>query len=248
MAVDTKCSYMLRIPGRRPTEMRLDRLAAYMAELAALLGAKNEPTFAAIKDASVGVCASVPASRQKAVFTRVYQAKSDSSSRPATHFRRIEALLSQDGLPRAELRDGCDKIIYLFEAPEARNQNVLTIKQSGQVDGTVTGLVGADDTMHLYLRDALDRDLKLIVKEESLARDLLGHFRSGTLRVQLDGQWVRTEDGWVPEASKCVVSAFEVLDELPARDIFRELASFPGNGWSEIEDPIGAWRELRGLH
>lgn len=248
MTADAKCSYMLRIPGRKPTDMRLDRLAAYMAELASLLGPKNEPTFAAIKDASVGVCASVPVARQKAAFTRVYQAKHDSASRPAVHMRRIEALLSQDGLPRAELRDGCDKIIHLFKAPEPRNLNVFTIKQSGQVDGTVTGLVGADDTMHLYLRDALDRDLKLIVKDESLARDLLAYFRSGVLRVQIDGQWIRTEDGWIPEASKCVVSAFEVLDALPARRVFQEIASLPGNGWSDIEDPVGAWRDLRGLH
>lgn len=239
---------MLRIPGRRPAEMRLDRMAAYMAELAALLGIKNEPTFSGIKDASVGLCTSIPPARQKAALTRVYQAKSDSDSRPASHLRRIETLLSEDGLPEAELRDHGNKVIHLFKAPEKRKQDVFTIKQSGQVDGVVTGLVGADDTMHLYLRDALSRDFKLIVKDEALARDLLGHFRSGLLRVQVEGQWVRTEDGWVPEASRCVVSGFEVLDDLPAANILEHIAALPGNGWHDLEDADTSWRDLRGLH
>lgn len=248
VTTDSTCSYMLRILGRRPTEMRLDRMAAYLAEFAALLGSKNEPTFSAIKDASTGFCAAVPPSRQKAVLTRIYQAKSESDSRPAGHLRRIETLLSEDDLQEAELQDGGGKVIYLFRAPEKQRQQVLTIKQSGQVDGMVTGLVGADDTMHLHLRDALARDLRLIVRDESLARALLAHFRSGLLRLQIEGRWVRTDDGWVPEANRCVVHGFEVLDETSAAEIFQLIGGLPGNGWRELEDPLHAWRDLRGLH
>lgn len=238
---------MLRIPGRRPTEMRLDRIAAYMGELAALLGIRNEPTFAAIKDASTGLCAAIPPARQKAVLTRIHQAKSDSDSRPAGHLRRIEALLDEDGLPVAELSDAGGNVIYLFQAPQNQRREVFTIRQSGQVDGMVTGLVGADDTMHLHLRDSLSHDLKLIVRDEALARNLLSHFRIGVLRLHVEGRWVRTDDGWLPEANRCVVHSFDVLDETPVAEIFSHLAALPGNGWNDLENPLGAWRDLRGL-
>jgi hypothetical protein len=240
--------WTLRIPQRKPHQLRIDRLAEYMLEFASLLGLENEPMFAGIKDASTGLRAKVPAIRRNHVWKRIQTARVNPASKPARHLRLIEAMLGEDHLSSAELRDTNDKVIYLFQPHEQHNVSSATIRQHGEVDGVVTGLVGADDTMHLHVRDSLARDLKLIVRNEEMARGLLKHFRRGCIRLRVHGVWSRTEDGWVPESNRCVVDGFDVLDDTPASDIFAQIASIPGNGWCDIDDPLATWRDLRGIH
>lgn len=239
---------MLRIPQRRPHQLRIDRLAEYMREFADLLGTDNSPMFAGIKDASTGLRAAVPAKRRSHAWKRIHTARYDASSRPAKVLRRIESLLGEDHLASAELLDDKQNVLYLFHAHEQSNVNHVTIKQHGEVDGMVTGLVGADDTMHLHLRDCLSRDLKLVIRQEELARNLLKHFREGLVRLRVHGIWARTDDGWVPEANRCVVDGYEPLDETPAAEVFAQIASIPSNGWTELTDPAAAWRDIRGAH
>lgn len=237
---------MLRIPNRSPNQLRMDRLAEYMREFAQLLGLDNQPVFAGIKNASIGLRAKVPHKHKTSAWKRIQTAKSLPDSAPARNLRKIEALLTEDSLGSAELRDTSDKVIYLFKAHEQPDMLSMTIRQHGEVDGVVTGLVGADDTMHLHLRDALSRDLKLVVRDEQLARNLLTHFRQGHVRLRVHGAWVRTEDGWVPETNRCVVDGFEVLDDTPAIEVFANLAATVGSSW--CEDPMATWRDLRGIN
>ncbi|WP_140726566.1 hypothetical protein [Pseudomonas sp. Hp2] len=239
---------MLRIPHRSPTQMTMGRLAEYMREFSQLLGVENAPMFAGIKNASIGLCAKIPTVRRESAWKNVQKAKSVPGSAPARHLNAIESMIGADRFRDVELRDNTNKVIYLFQPKVQVEVVAMTIKQQGEVDGVVTGLVGADDTMHLYLRDALSRDLRLIVKDEAMARALLAHFRKGHLRLRVHGTWTRTEDGWVPEASKCVIDGFEVLDETPLTEVFSQLASIPGNGWCDIKDPDAEWRDLRGIN
>lgn len=248
MAAEPRWTYMLRIPHRNPSQIRMDRLAEYMREFAQLLGVENQPVFAGIKNASVGLRAKVPAKHRNSAWKRVQAAKSLPDSKPARHLHKIESMLGEDAFSSAELKDNSDKVVYLFQPKEQTNMYSASIKQHGEIDGVVTGIVGADDTMHLHVRDALSRDLRLVVKDEALARDLLTHFRHGHVRLRVHGVWVRTEDGWIPETSRCTVDGYELLDETPACEVFERLASAPGNGWCELPDPMGAWRELRGIN
>ena len=239
---------MLRLPDRRPHQLRVDRLADYMREFANLLGLDNKPMFAGIKDASTGLRVRIPHTRKTDAWRRVQKAKADPNSRPGRHLRQIEDMLGQDHFSSAELRDSGNNVIYLFRAHDQVTVDTVTIRQSGEVDGVVTGLIGADDTMHLHLRDHLARDLKLVIRDESMARDLLQHFRKGVVRVRVHGLWVRSDDGWIPETNRCVVDGFTVLDESTAGEVFQRLASIEGNGWVDLADPLAVWRDLRGLH
>ena len=144
--------------------------------------------------------------------------------------------------------DAKDNVIYLVFGEKVQVNDVIRVNQEGLVDGVVTGLVGADDTMHLHLRDQFDRDLKLNVRNEVLARDLLKCFRLGTVRIRVRGSWIRHENGWSPEASKCTVQSFETLDGAPLRKILSAAAKVKNNGWREMSEPIETWSNLRGIH
>ena len=240
-------TYMLRLLRRNPDRIRMDRLAEYMREFAKLLGLENQPVFHGVRKASTGIQASIPVSHQKAAFVRVREARSQPDSRPAVALRNIEAMMGEDLIKQAELRDSSRKIVYLFHAPAINDPIEARIQQAGDVDGTITGIVGADDTMHLHLRDHLGRDLRLIVRSEELARALLSRFRLGSVRVSIHGTWIRTEQGWVPETNKCTVDRFEALDDTSPLEVFEAIGAIPGNGWSDVPDASAAWRELRGL-
>ena len=224
-------------------------LGEYIKEFAALLGEENKPVFKGIKKASIGCLAAVPVERTHLSRARITQAKNDETSKPGRHLRAIEKLMGQDAISEAQILDERSNVIHTIfgirPEPVSTNERLY---QEGVVDGWVTGLVGADDSMHLYVRDHFDRDLRLIVREDTMARKILTHFRTGTIRLRVRGPWLRNDNGWAPEASKCLVLSFEALDDTPLGEVLATAASLPGNGWSEMKDPMNHWENIRGIH
>lgn len=240
-------TYMLRLPKRSQSRFPMDRLGEYIREFAELLGTDNSPVFKGIRNASIGIRASVPDHRSNNASARIVQAKTEPNSRAGRVFSSIETMLGRDGIPVAELLDSAGKVVCLFRGA-AQEQNVAPkVFQEGMIDGVVTGLVGADDTMHLHLRDRFDRDLRLVIREEHLARELLQCFRTGHVRLDVRGTWVQTDEGWIPESGKCLVTQFVVLDESPLSEVLEEFVAIPDNGWKTIEAPLEFLASLRGV-
>jgi hypothetical protein len=245
---EVRWSYMLRIMKRNPDRIPMDRLAEYMRLFAELLGSENRPVFKGIKKASTGLKAQLSDDRLVHVQARLRLVRSEPDSRPARCAAALEAVLGADGIAEAQLLDSGSNVVFLFRGLAAAGEDVDRVYQEGTVDGVVTGLVGADDTMHLHLRSRNAQDLKLVVRDEDLARDILAHFRKGTLRVLVQGHWLRSEGGWHPEANRCTVRSFDTLDEQPVSQVFRDLADVPENGWKAMEQPQAFWEEIRGIH
>lgn len=240
-----KYTYKLRLK-RQPEKLRMDRLAEYMREFAKLLGLENNPVFKGIKRNSTGVRALVPQACEKATAIRIHKARNEPDSQPAKQLRSIADMIAVDKIEKAELRDRNDRVIYAF-TPEPQSDVSATVWQEGDVDGTMTGIVGADDTMHLHIRNHCDRDLRLVVKDEDMAKALLTHFREGIMRLRVRGTWKQTDLGWVPD-SRCVVTQFVMLDEEPLDSVFATLSEISENGWLSDDDPLASWRDLRGIH
>ncbi len=237
---------MLRILQRNPDRIPMDRLGEYIRQFAELLGTDNQPVFKGIKKASTGLKAAIPDERRQYAHLRLVEARTEPDSRPAKFLRNIEGMLGQDKIKAAQLLDAAENVVYLFTGHAEETIQTERLHQEGTVDGVVTGLVGADDTMHLHLRDHFERDLRLVVRDEIFARELLAWFRNGSVRLYVHGTWLRTEFGWVPEANKCTVDHFESLDDTPLHEVFMALAKIPGNEWITFDDPIAEWRSLRG--
>lgn len=239
---------MLRILQRNPERIPMERLGEYIRQFAELLGPENKPIFKGIKRASTGLKAAIPQDRIQYAHLRLVQAKTQPDSKPGRHLHAIEEMLGVDSIKQAQLLDASDNVVYLFEGIPEEKEQIFRLSQEGIVDGVVTGLVGADDTMHLHLRDHMDHDLKLVIRNEEMARALLVQFRTGLVRVYVHGTWIRTPSGWLPEASKCTVDHFEVLENTPISEIFTQLAHIENNSWKEMSDPMLQWEEYRGIH
>lgn len=241
-----KWAYMLRIMGRNPDQFPMDRVGAYISAFAELLGPENLPTFGGIKKASTGLKAKVPDSREHYARARIVQARDEPSSRPGRAMGRLQQMIDQDNVRQAQVLDRTNNVVYLFEGKNVPDAKTPTIHQIAPVDGMVTGIVGADDTMHLHLRDYLDRDIRILVRDEQIARDLLTYFRRGIVRVLVSGSWKRSDFGWVPETSKCTAVSFEVLEDTPISEVLAQFSAVPGNGWLDMEDAQRFLSDLRG--
>lgn len=237
-------NFKLRVIGTTPDTIPLERLGEYMKEFAKLLGTSSRPTFAGMKNESASTLARVQYPDR--ALLRIAQSKAEPTSNPGRALERIQGLIDSDKFPGAELRDRADNVIYLFKSSSMETPAIFTLNQTATIDGIVVGLVGADDTMHLHLRDWMDRDIKLIVTDEVMAREMLQYFRGPTLRVSVNGLWKRTDHGWVPENNKAKVISYEKLDDAPLTDIFKKFAAVPDNGWKQLSNPEAFLADLRG--
>ncbi len=240
---------MLRIMGRNPDRIPMERLGEYIQEFAKLLGAENNPTFKGIKKASTGLKAYIPAERVHYAHARIVKAKdtSSTSSQATRSLLRIEEMLGADAISKAQLLSAANDLIYDFHCPAPQIETTIKVSQQGSVDGVVVGIQGVDNTSHVRLLDSLGRILNLVVKDALLARNLATYFKGPQIRLNISGFWVRTDDGWIPESGKCHVDDFQSLENTPPKVIFDDLLKIPNNGWSVMSDPLKNWANLRGL-
>jgi len=242
-----KYTYMLRIKGRNPNQISMERLAEYIREFAELIGRENSPLFQGIKKASTGIKAFVPNARRPFASHRMRSAAQNPLSKAGRVFRCLERMLGEDTISGAEVLSEDGSTIHVLHGLECADALSASVIQTGSVDGVVTGVLGSDDTVHLHMRDDEHRDVRLVIRDIAMAKKLLSHFRSKVIRVYAHGSWTQTKVGWFPDA-KCRVERFEVIDDTPLSTVLQDLDNTEGNAWKLLEDPVAFWKELRGIH
>jgi hypothetical protein len=240
-------TYKLRLLGRNPSRVPMARLAEYMIDFAELLGKENLPVFKGVRRGSTCLLAAIPETNRPLAKVRISEAKTMPASRPARVLANIETKIGADGLTGGELIDSDDNVVYLFKGSKPVVSESFVVEQSGEIDGVVVGIVGADDTLHVTFRDWFGREFKLTVKDLATGQQLASRFRSGMVRCYARGKWRKQESGWLPD-STCQLDQYVDLDESPVKMVFDNLRDIKGNGWSELEDPIAEWQQVRGIH
>lgn len=239
--------YALKIRGHKPRTLPMARLADYLREFAALLGDDANPAFAGMVDGSVVLRAIQRSdSPKQLVRTRVKAARADRESPGGRSYAKLNEMLTADGADGIVL-DRAGKTVV--ELP-GRSERTLPpepecfVHDVAFIDGTVVGIVGADDTVHLRLQEQTGEVRNVTVRELSLARELALRFRGDPVRVHVHGTWKRTARG-VWEPATVYADRLETLDASDPAEVFRALAEIPGNGWRDVPDPDALLRAIR---
>lgn len=238
-------SYMLRIMQRNPDHFTMERIGQYIQEFAKLLGTENQPKFCGIHKQSTGFEGCVSPSRYSNTKARLVGAKEGSNVSAKKILNKLEAMLSDDKIEEAKLLDADDRLIYEFVCRPVHNEVKISVLHEGSWDGVIVGIQGIDNSSHIKIKDDSGRVISVETSDSSLARQLASEFKAGWLRLYLKGVWERTDDGWLPESSKCKVLSFEKLDEAPLTEIFSRISLVPGNGWATMKNPLDFWHDLR---
>lgn len=244
--MDLLSTYSLKLYDRKLADISLDRLAEYLKDFAHVLGKDNHPIFSSIDEGSILLRAKVPSSKVSTIDKRLLDAQSgDTQSGLSKVLIKMENMMSEDGISKAEfINHDQHVVVALLAANDEATAHWVT--QVGEVDGEIVGVIGADDTMHVTVKEWGGRIVRLVAQVE-LGRDLGHHLRMGTVRLHVHGRWNRTENGWKPDPKRCFISRFEMLDESSAIHILNELRAIPGNGWRSEPNPMALWQELRGI-
>lgn len=236
--------FNLRITAYTPETIPMSRLAEYMREFAALLGSEGQVHFDGLRKGSTVLRARVEHEDVPKVEGRVAKAThSDAPLDVVRSFNAINALLRADNA-RATLKRGTAQIIKFPGCDAPLPQRIGPIKEAGQLDGTVISVGGKDSTKHIRLLgpDGAD-EYKLSTRNVELAKQL-GSYLFSLVRVTGVGTWYRNEDGqW--ELDNFLVQNCEPIEDRSLIEAVASLRSIEGSEWEGLDDPFGAWQNLR---
>lgn len=212
-----------------PESIPMWRLAEYMAEVAALLGEKENVHFVKVDDGSVALVQDVEHEHYPRVRERVHRVKHREGP--------TEALRAFDALERKLAEDNA--IGELIEEPEvgaatAGPARVLKFEgkyrfveqeygpftQIGELQGEVIVIGGEGDPVPVHLKDG-DTVYNCKIRVDA-SKALAKYYRDGVVRVTGQGRWLRNRDGaW--EMRSFTIASFVPLTSAPAHEVIENL-------------------------
>jgi hypothetical protein len=154
MAKRLDWDYALHIKGVTLRTLPVSRLADYLKELAGLMGDESRPVLDGIVRGSVVVRVKQTGEHPAHTRARLRAAANDPTGPGGKSFSRINSLMARDGA-RGEIVDRQNVVVLKFAVDQAAAlaEPEMTVTDVGMLDGRVVGVVGADDTVHVRLRD-----------------------------------------------------------------------------------------------
>lgn len=221
------------------------RLAAYLAELAKLLGNDSQVHFREIKRGSAVLVTDVErvaAPKVRERLTRVEGAASKWQERDDTSepFRKLNTMLASDNAV-GKLQRG-RAVVLRFPGRESAREKIGPVTQATEIVGQLVRIGGRDKTSHAQVEDAEGRAWSIVMTREQ-ARSLAPHLYGDVMRFSGSGRWVRTEAAqW--ELDEMRLNSWETVTNESLRESVTGLRiefKYPISG----SDPIALLQDLR---
>jgi hypothetical protein len=247
MAARKDWDYALILKGITPSKLPMAKLADYLRDWAGLLGEGNNPIFRGVVRGSVELRSKVADSRKVEAKVRLIQAKTQTDAGAARYVESLNRSMVRDGLSGFVENQQGDVILELNQTPKRQAEREYVVPDTGTIDGVVVSIGGIDDTVHVRIQEASGAVWSVALRDMQVARRFAACFRSDPIRVMVHGTWKRTAEGaWEPH--NLFADGFEELDDSSARAVMDSLRAIPGNGWSDMDDPVAFWKDVRGIN
>ncbi len=239
---------IFHIDAYSPETIPMAKLAAYMADYAALLGKENAVHFAGLQTGSTQIAARVEFEDVPKVMGRLSDIRQGNPPKDVARlFTQIDIQLANDnamGRIYVEGEEGAAPTELLVfpgrERPKA--QSYGPFNQEGSLDGILISIGGKDETISLRLQNG-ETIYSNCETTRALARELAKHLFE-PIRIHGTGRWMREADGqWTLRTFR--MHRFEVLGRNSLRDTVTALRSVRGSGWNQVADPLAELDDLR---
>jgi len=230
--------YEFKIDGTyTPSTLPMERLAAYVAAFARLLGQKSEVHLEGIREGSAILCARVDPPAQPKVHDRLGAFRDGNALEDVKRaYKELDDLLAADNATGRLTGGDTDNII---EFPGRNRPTPLKygpFRKDGHLEGQIVRIGGRDKSIHIHLRDG-PVVYSAIETTAETAKQLGSYLFDPVVRLFGTGTWFRDENGgWVLQ--RFVVHRFEVLDDEPLLDVIARLQRAEGNEWGSETDPL----------
>jgi hypothetical protein len=232
--------YSFRIIGPTPATMPMSRLAAYMAELARLMGCQEAVHLDRIEEGSVAIVVVASQSEVPIISPRIRNASTgDSNVDGVASWRKINEYLAEDKWG-GEMRLPRSAEVIVFPGKTKAATVLRSFNQATSVQGRLVRLEGAGEIVRVGLD--IDGDLTARISIDAKNAQQLAAFFHRSVRLNGEGRWRRDADGrW--SLDNLVASSFELLDDDDLKHALQRLGqTIPPGAGNEI---LKAIKELR---
>ena len=234
---DTHIEYRFIINALSPDNLPMSHLAAYMADLARLLGESDRVHFLRLEPGSTVLVQVVEPEAVPMVRDRINAiAGNDATYDAIKAYDALNQRLAQDNATGSLREGGNDEVIRFSGCEQSRSLASGAFNQPGILDGVLIRVGGRDDTVPVHLRDG--DTIHMCNASRDMARRLASHLYGAALRVYGNGCWERNADGlW--RLKRFNITGFEELGDAPLGEVAERLRVVDGDGWKSIDDSGG---------
>ncbi len=230
-----------RIDAFRPDTIPMSRLAAYMADLSAMIGEDASVHFVELKEGSAQLVHDVDYVAYPKIEARVFAVRAGTA--PVVSLKAYQdinkKLVEDNTFATYSPLSGGAEIIEFPGARAPKTAQILPIEQSGMIDGQIVGVGGRQISSNVpVLVDTGDR-IQACVATRGLAKELRNFFLEDVRRFYGNGAWIRETHGEWTLKTFTIVS-HEQLDQRPLSAIVRELRTVP----SGFESGADVWADI----
>ena len=236
--------HVFKIEALSKETLAMRDLAAYIMDLAELLGSHESVHCQEIRDGSVEVVFDVESPSIKPVNERLLDAcHPDGESSARNAYRNLHQRLKRDkssGVLMEQTETARRTLIEISGFQEQMVDRPPSLWEAGTVDGIPTGIGGRVlDPEWVPVRIADSGTIVNCEAKQPTAIEIARCFLKTPIRACGQGRWVHDDDkGW--RLDKFRIEQFDLLDSRPVAELVGELRElYAGTDWARMDDPIG---------
>lgn len=243
-AMSNRRRHVFKIESLSREILAMRDLAAYITDLAELLGNHESVHCQEIREGSVEIVFDVESPSMEPVVERMLDARHPAGEPTARNaYRSLNRRLKRDGSSGVIVEQTETAPRTLIEIPgirEGAGDRLPILWEAGTVDGTPAGVGGRRlDPAWVPVRIV---DSETVVNCEArppTAIRIARHFLTAPIRASGKGKWVHDDGkGW--QLEKFRIEQFDLLDSRPAAELVREMRElYTDTDWARMDDPIG---------
>lgn len=228
-----------RIDAYSPATLPMGRLAEYLAELATMLGERDNVHFVELQEGSVQLVHAVEHEAYPKVETRMRAiSMGEAPAEADTAYRNLNRKLAEDNA--SAVYEPCAGGAEILPFPGIRAPKpieLLPVEQPGRIDGIVIGIGGRTVGKNVVpvIVDTGEGKISCTATR-AIAKQLGAHVFDAPRRFQGTGHWQRESDGtWV--LKRFQILSHDELDDAPLTDVVRKLRAIPSD-LGRAKDPL----------
>ncbi|MEO9167946.1 MAG: hypothetical protein ABI230_06060 [Aestuariivirga sp.] len=230
-----------KIDAYSPETFPMKKLGEYMAKLGALLGEESYIHFTRLISGSTGLGHKVQFEAYPKIKATLKSINDGTASPPiAAAYRDLNKMLKDDNASAKYVQSSTSAVILKFPGALEKEEETISVRQSGSIMGKLLRVGGADHTAHIQLEIGDKRLSKLESTREIASK--LGHYLYQTVRLHGEGRWRRDEYGdWNVE--QFTVHSFDNIKDVKLSDALDDINKTAVDwGDSSLDDLL----EMRG--
>jgi len=221
----------LVIDAFTPDTLPMSRLAEYLKQFSELLGNDSSVHFDRVEKSSAALVSYSDHTATPKIRQRLEEIIEGTAPKPAIKSNATldDMLLEDNAVGYVDLDES--KLIEFPGRKRAPQQRIGPVRRKSVLDGQIFQLGGKDDTINVHIRNPHNpNETHRCEVSIKLARDLAPYFLADSVRLFGEGDWYRTDTGWVMSPNSYTASDFKPLADIgldktiaAARELFADV-------------------------